>query len=223
MSYVPAIVRRCPKGSIQAYPTYYCNKEDLIAELGVSEESLMKDLNSGRDMTGMEQRKCMHPIIPKCLAMINMKSKAGRVQAASVLLEEEKYERIPNEILMRDHKLRFDPQRFREYSKFMDSNNRDFVFGEIFGAPNNWAFNCYVKVPIEGVEMDMELPVMMLYNNPNVRVGLWYIGEENGKLLFMHSTNNVPSITTQISGNAGKGLKVHVSGLGSKQRIHRVK
>lgn len=223
MSYVPAIVRRCPKGTIQAYPTYYCEKESLMKEMGMSEEELMKKLNSGADMTGIEQKSCVRPIIPKCLRMVNTKNASGRVEAASLLLSESNYERLPDDVLLRDKKVRFDPQRFRDYSNFLDSSKRDFVFGEIFGAPNNWAFNCYVKVPVEGIDMKRELPVMMLYNNPKVHVGLWYIGEENGKLLFMHSTNNVTSITTQISSNAGKALKVHISGVGVKQRVHTTK
>lgn len=222
MKYVPAIVRRY-KGEIQAYPTYYCNKEDLLKETGMTEEELEKVLSQGRDMRDYEKLDCMCPIVPKCLSMINMKTANGRAQAASLLLSDENYDRIPNEILMRDRKVRFDPQRFYDYSKYMDNEGRDFTFGEIFGSPNNWALNCYVKVPVEGISMIRELPVMMLYNNPRNSVKLWYIGEENGKLLFMYSTNNVPSITTQISANVSEGITVKVNGFGRNQRLHVVK
>lgn len=223
MEYVPAIVRRCKKGTIRAYPTYYCEKSRLIEELGKHEKEVMEMLEAERDLTGLEKLNCMIPIIPRCLSMINMKTDAGRVEAAEILLSSDNYSRIPDDILLDGKKVRFDPQRFHDYSRYMSKEGKDFIFGEIFGSPAAWAYNCYVKTPVEGIEMERELPVMMLYNNPNVRVGLWFVGEEDGKLLFMYSTSNVPSMVSQINATSGGAVTLHLSGLGRRQRIHRVK
>lgn len=219
MKYVPAIVRRCKKGSIEVFPTYYCRTEDLMEATGMGREELLEDLESGSDCTKLLRYSVLQPIVPRCLTLINFKTSAGRSEAAEILLDQEKYDRLPDELLKRG----FDPKRFREYSQYMDKEGRDYVFGEIFGTPDKWAFNCYVKVPVEGISMERELPVMMVYNNPAGAVKLWYIGEENGKMLFMHSTVNIPNVSAQITAPAGKGLTVNVMGVGTRQRIRRVK
>lgn len=188
-----------------AYPTYRCSKKEFVRELeGMPElkDKLGKDfiraLNNGFDCKVLEGMKCMKPITPKCLAMINVKTLSGKQQAARVLLDtaHAKGAKIPGSILYTEKgTVRLDNKRFTEFSNFIDSVGTDLALGELFGKPNNWSWYCYVKEEgyIRGKE-DTELPIINIFSSPNIPVGLYYVGDEGSDMIFMHSNVNLSRV-----------------------------
>lgn len=185
-----------------AYPTYRCSREDFQKELeGMPElksklgKNYIKAFNKGFDCRVFENMRCMKPIVPKCLTMLNVKTLSGKQQAARVLLDtaHAKGAKIPGNILYTEKgTVRIDNKRFTEFSNFIDSVGTDLALGELFGKPHNWSWYCYVKEDgyIRGSE-DTELPIINIFSSPSISVGLYYVGDEGEDMIFMHSNINL--------------------------------
>lgn len=182
-------------GYAKAYPCYSCTLKELVEATGEDEFSLIKSLVDGRECHEFEKFGCMKPIVPKCLAMVNIKSANGKAEAARVLLDENHFADIPKDVLYNGKAMRADENRFRDFRKCIEDSGRDFMFGEFIGKGINWQYNCYV---LPDKDFGEGLPIMIIYGNPKQNVGLWYIGSDNGRLMFMSSAVNVPSLQRKL-------------------------
>lgn len=185
-----------------AYPSFYCEKAmfekelkknpELMEELG---ENYIETLNKGFDCTKLEKLSCMKPIIPSCLYLVDVKSDAGKREAAKILLNGDKYNRIPKDVLTDNGSIRIDLERFTDFLRVMEERGVDYSFGELFGDSSCWSYNCYVRWGSTEEDDYGELPVIMVYYGVKEPVKMWYIGtEDDGLMYFMYSTVNIQNI-----------------------------
>lgn len=179
----------------RAYPCYYGSLERLANVLGKDKQDTIKQLScSLRDESQLLDIGVLTPVLPSCLSMVDIRTDSGKKEAADILLSHQSM-RLPREILYRNGMMRVDLNRFRDFKKYMEERNTDFIFGELNGTENNWVYNCYVS-PKDSVFTD-ELPVITIYGSSKLQVGLWYVGYEGDLVMFMSSAINIPYVVNQ--------------------------
>lgn len=183
-----------------ACPTYKCKcsefenelKENIDLYEKFGKENYLMHFNSGADCTELENMKCMIPILPKCLAFVNIKTKEGKHVAADLLMREKVRLCIPREVLLNSNgTIRTDLRRFKDFNNFMNINGSDYAFGELFGTAERWSWNCYVQDISLVNNKDVELPLITICSSMELSPRLWYIGREGEDLMFMYSTVKV--------------------------------
>lgn len=186
------------------YPTYKCNVSDFERELSgdltlykkFGGKNFLEVLEGGADCSELEIMKCMKPILPKCLSLVNIKTIEGKRQAARMLISTDKPKVIPNSILYNPNgSIRVDSKRFKEFYDFIKQNNTDWYLGEIFARNSmTWMWNCYVvDESLAGSDV-VELPIMVAYSSEKAGAKLWFVGNEGDTLFFMFSNVNLPQM-----------------------------
>lgn len=186
------------------YPTYKCNVKDFGKELSSNitlykkfgGKDFLETLEGGIDCSELESMKCMKPILPKCLSLVNIKAVEGKRQAARVLINTNDLKVIPNSILYNSKgELRVDNERFKEFYDYIKEHDTDWYLGEVFASnPDTWMWNCYViDESLAGSEV-VELPIMVAYSPEITDVKLWFVGNEGDTLFFMFSNVNLPKM-----------------------------